>query len=52
MTKTIYSLLLKVVGPPLTCFDPAKYVDSWMLRKCHSPTNRRNEVGILSQTKI
>jgi hypothetical protein len=36
MTKTISSLLfLKIVRPPLTCFDPAIYVDSWLLQKRH-----------------
>lgn len=31
--KKIFTTLLKIVGPPLTGFDPEKYVDSWLLRK-------------------
>jgi hypothetical protein len=29
-------LLLKIVGPPLTQFDPTKYVRLWLLRGHHS----------------
>ena len=37
MTTTVSSLLfIRLVGPPLTRFDPARYVDSWLLRGRHS----------------
>lgn len=37
LTKTVSSLLfLKLNGPPLTRFDPSKYVESWLLRGRHS----------------
>jgi hypothetical protein len=29
-------LLLKIIGPPLTHFSPAKYVDLWLLQEHHS----------------
>lgn len=36
-TKTVSALLfLKLNGPPLTSFNPAKYVESWLLRGRHS----------------
>lgn len=44
MTKTVSSLLfLKIVGHPLISFYPAKYVNSWLLQKCHSATDTRKE---------
>jgi hypothetical protein len=37
VAKIISSLLfLKIVGPPLTHFSPAKYVDLWLLQEHHS----------------
>ncbi|KII71888.1 hypothetical protein RF11_11886 [Thelohanellus kitauei] len=33
MTKTVSSLIfITLVSPPLTFFEPSKYVDSWLLR--------------------
>jgi hypothetical protein len=44
ITKTISSLLLpKIVVPPLTHFDPAKYVDSQLLQNCHSAIDTNNK---------
>jgi hypothetical protein len=46
-TKTVSALLfIKLVGPPLTLFDPSKYVDRWLLKGRHSAldsnTKKRN----------
>uniref|UniRef100_A0A6P7FMW3 Zinc finger protein 862-like n=1 Tax=Diabrotica virgifera virgifera TaxID=50390 RepID=A0A6P7FMW3_DIAVI len=36
-TKTVASLMfVKLNGPPLTRFEPSKYVNSWLLRGRHS----------------
>lgn len=45
-------LFIRLVGPPLTRFDPARYVDSWLLRGRHSaiPT-AKNAVGNVCQTR-
>jgi hypothetical protein len=44
ITKTMFSLpILKIVGAPLTRFNPAKYVDSFMLQKCHSATDKNGK---------
>uniref|UniRef100_A0A8C8RJZ3 HAT C-terminal dimerisation domain-containing protein n=1 Tax=Pelusios castaneus TaxID=367368 RepID=A0A8C8RJZ3_9SAUR len=43
MTKTVSSLLfIRLVGPPLTFFDPSKYVDSWLLRGRHSAVDSQS----------
>ena len=43
MTKTASSLLfIRLVGPPLTFFDPSKYVDSWLLRGRHSAVDSQS----------
>ncbi|XP_050500421.1 uncharacterized protein LOC126884207 [Diabrotica virgifera virgifera] len=37
LTKTVSSLMfVKLNGPPLTRFEPSKYVNSWLLRGRHS----------------
>ena len=44
MTKTVSALLfIRMVGPPLTYFDPTKYVDSWLLRGKHSALNSQSK---------
>lgn len=44
LTTTISGLLfIRVNGPPLRCFDPSKYVDSWLLRGRHAATDVRSK---------
>jgi len=44
LTKTISSLLfVRLVGPPLKLFDPAKYVDSWIIRGRRSAIDRNSK---------
>ncbi|KII67500.1 hypothetical protein RF11_11350 [Thelohanellus kitauei] len=43
MTETVSSLIfIRLVGPPLTFFDPSKYVDSWLLRGRHSAVDSQS----------
>ncbi|KII65997.1 hypothetical protein RF11_15812 [Thelohanellus kitauei] len=43
MTKTVSSLIfIRLVGPPLTFFDPSKYVDWWLLRGRHSAVDSQS----------
>ena len=43
-TKTVSPLLfIRMVGPPLTQFNPAKYVESWLLRCRHSAADTQSK---------
>ncbi|KAJ8880713.1 hypothetical protein PR048_017183 [Dryococelus australis] len=38
LTETIKNIrFIRIVGPPLTSFEPSKYVKTWLLRRRHSP---------------
>jgi hypothetical protein len=40
LTKTISAVLfIKIVGPPLSQFDPTKFVECWLLFGHHSATD-------------
>ncbi|XP_054834515.1 E3 SUMO-protein ligase KIAA1586-like isoform X2 [Eublepharis macularius] len=42
--KTITSLLfIRIVGPPLTVFDPTKYVKTWLLQGHRSAVDTKNK---------
>ncbi|XP_030046369.1 E3 SUMO-protein ligase KIAA1586-like [Microcaecilia unicolor] len=44
LVTTISALMfIKIVGPPLTQFDPTKYVQSWMLRGHRSAIDTRSK---------
>ncbi|XP_065645604.1 E3 SUMO-protein ligase KIAA1586-like [Hydra vulgaris] len=44
MTKTVSTLLfIELVGPPLTSFDPSKYIDSWLLSGRHSAVDTKSK---------
>ena len=44
LTKTVSALLfIRLVGPPLTRFDPSKYVDLWLLRRRHSAIDTKSK---------
>lgn len=44
LAKNISELLfIRVNGPPLPCFDPSKYVDSWLLHGRHAATDVKSK---------
>lgn len=44
LVKTTSALMfIRLVGPPLTQFNPRKYVDSWLLQGHHSAVNTNNK---------
>lgn len=45
LVNTVSNLLfIRIVGPPLTSFDPTKYVKSWLLQGRHSAVDTKSKV--------
>lgn len=43
LTITVSKLLfIQLAGPPLICFDPSKYVDSWLFQGRHSAIDTKS----------
>lgn len=44
LVRTTSALMfIRIVGPPLTQFNPSKYVDSWLLRGRHSAVDTKSK---------